>query len=42
MFFLKHSDYYLGLRVGFKPAIFGGLGFGLFSAAIEYALNSRT
>jgi len=27
--------------VGVKPAIFGGLGFGLFSAAIELALNSR-
>ena len=31
----------LGLRAGVKPGIIGGIGFALFSAAIEYALMSR-
>ncbi|RNA34451.1 PH domain-containing 6 [Brachionus plicatilis] len=31
----------LGLRAGLKPAVYGGIGFGLFSLAIEYVLMSR-
>lgn len=31
----------LGLRAGLSPAILGGMGFGLFSVMIEFALMSR-
>lgn len=31
----------LGLRAGLKPAIFGGIGFGLFSAVIESIMMQR-